>query len=300
MFCRENFIGNRRVVNLLNKNLERGNISQAYLFEGPKHIGKTTLAIDLAVNLLEEDFETIYKNPDFISISPDPESGQIEADMIRGLQKDLSLFPFKSKYKIALIEEAQLMNSTAANALLKTLEEPGRTSLIILVSSDASNILETIRSRCQIVSFVAVGRKTLSDGIKLLGIDSKEKDEAVSFIETPGALINLFGNVEELSMHIEGGDKIKKILNGNHFDRLDVASLTGILDKKEMMNILDLWILVSRQKLRALMQDSRDGSGIKEIARLKNIIENIITVKEDIFGKNVNIKLAIDSLCLKF
>ena len=284
----------------MEKNLERGNISQAYLFEGPKHIGKTTLAIDFAINLLEDNLETIYKNPDFISISPDPESGQIEVEKIRGLQKDLSLFPFKSRYKIALVEEAQLMNSTAANALLKTLEEPGRTSLIILVSSDASSMLETIKSRCQIVSFVAVGKRTLSDGIKLLGIDFQEKDDAVSFIETPGVLINLFGNVEELSMHIEGSDKIEKILNGNHFDKLDIASLTGVLDKKEMMNILDLWILVSRQKLRELMKGNSGGEGIKEITRLKDIIENIITIRDDIFGKNVNTKLAIDNLCLKF
>jgi DNA polymerase III subunit delta' len=90
-------------------------------------------------------------HPDFFLISP--QSGQIRIEEIRAIDDALSLKPFEGKWKIVIVDEAHMMNSYAANAFLKTLEEPPKESLIILISSNPDRLPDTIRSRCSRLNF---------------------------------------------------------------------------------------------------------------------------------------------------
>jgi len=90
-------------------------------------------------------------HPDFLFL--EPESGQIRIEEIRAIDDTLSLKPFEGRWKIVIVDEAHMMNSYAANAFLKTLEEPPRESLIILISSNADRLPDTIRSRCSRLNF---------------------------------------------------------------------------------------------------------------------------------------------------
>jgi len=96
-------------------------------------------------------------HPDFLFI--EPESGQIRIEEIRAIDGMLSLKPFEGKWKIVIVDEANTMNSFAANAFLKTLEEPPGDSLIILISSNPDRLPDTIRSRCSRLNFTPLSNE---------------------------------------------------------------------------------------------------------------------------------------------
>lgn len=88
-------------------------------------------------------------HPDFTLIQPEEDKQQISADQIREACVDLSMTSYRDGYKVAIVEPAQQMTLTAANSLLKTLEEPSRRTILILVAQRLSGVLPTLRSRCQ-------------------------------------------------------------------------------------------------------------------------------------------------------
>ncbi len=165
-------IGQDKAINILLRTIERGKIPSSYLFSGESGIGKKFTALNFAkaLNCISEkrnnDYNFSYdacdecsscqkidKNihPDFIMI--ESEGNQIKIDEIRSIEDALSLKAYEGKYKVVIIDNAENMNQSAANAFLKTLEEPPENSLIILVSSIPELLPETIRSRCCRVNF---------------------------------------------------------------------------------------------------------------------------------------------------
>jgi len=103
-------------------------------------------------------------HPDFLFL--EPESGQIRIEEIRAIDDTLSLKPFEGRWKIVIVDEAHMMNSYAANAFLKTLEEPPRESLIILISSNADRLPDTIRSRCSRLNFTPLNNEACEKVIR--------------------------------------------------------------------------------------------------------------------------------------
>jgi len=96
-------------------------------------------------------------HPDFLFI--EPESGQIRIEEIRAIDDALSLKPFEGRWKIVIVDEAHMMNPFAANAFLKTLEEPPKETLIILISSNPDRLPDTIRSRCSRLNFTPLSNE---------------------------------------------------------------------------------------------------------------------------------------------
>lgn len=178
-------IGHKRVVSLLQRNIERGRINHAYLLSGASGIGKTTLALTFAkaLNCASDtrpcngclNCRSISKgtHPDVRLIQA---TGQSEAtgeettsktgkrrsigiEQIRELQRDVSLLPYGGRWKVYIIRNAEDMTIEAANCLLKTLEEPPSPVVLILTSTDAKILPATIISRCQQISLwpLAIG-----------------------------------------------------------------------------------------------------------------------------------------------
>jgi len=111
----KNIIGNKKILDMLQKSYDMGKLSHAYLFEGPDHIGKKTFALEFCRLVLEDVTEDIEKNPDLIILCPDEDKKQIIIEQIRDLEKKLSLYPYSSKYKIAIIKEADMMTKAATH-----------------------------------------------------------------------------------------------------------------------------------------------------------------------------------------
>ena len=137
-----------------------GDPAHAYLFHGPRGVGKRALALAFAAVLLGDERRVLGSPP----VHPDlrivePLGEMIRIDDIRALHHDLHMRPFEGTRRIYLLLGADLLNDDAADALLKDLEEPPSYATIVLVADELGPLSETIRSRCQLVPF-----RRLSEG----------------------------------------------------------------------------------------------------------------------------------------
>jgi DNA polymerase-3 subunit delta' len=161
-------IGQEQAIHIIKKALFANRVSHAYLFAGPEGVGKklTALILAKALNCLEksEDACDACKSCQKIDKGNHPDVGILEADghfikidQIRKLQKQVGYKPFEGRKKITIINDAEKLNLEAANALLKTLEEPPLDTVFILVTSNPNALLQTIISRCQSIRFGSLG-----------------------------------------------------------------------------------------------------------------------------------------------
>ena len=160
-------IGQERAKSLLKHSLTSGRLSHAYLLVGPPHVGKMTLALNLAqaLNCEAEDKpclkcdsckkikENKHSDVQVINLDyneeEDTERKLIGVEQIDGILHDANLPPFEGRYKVFIIEKAELLSIGAANRLLKTLEEPEAKVVFILLTTNEKRLLETVVSRCQ-------------------------------------------------------------------------------------------------------------------------------------------------------
>jgi DNA polymerase-3 subunit delta' len=126
--------------------------AHAYLFHGPRGVGKRGIALAFAGALLGAPERTARRaHPDLYVLEPLGE--MIRIDAVRELRRDLHMRPFEADRRVYLILDADALNEDAADALLKDLEEPPPYATIVLVASELGPLPETIRSRCQLVPF---------------------------------------------------------------------------------------------------------------------------------------------------
>ncbi|WP_303722627.1 DNA polymerase III subunit delta' [Malonomonas rubra] len=202
----DSIIGHEPQKNILRRALQNNRVAHAYLFEGPDGIGKRLVALALARALLCDSGRgcgvcpTCRKvdhnnHPDIHLL--DAEGAAIKIDQIRTLQQQLSLKPLEGEYKICLIDGAHHLNPAAANALLKTLEEPQPNTLIILLSSQPEALLITIRSRCQRLPFKRLPKQRLTE-ILADRLDLQETEAAVLAALSEGSFKKALGQNREL------------------------------------------------------------------------------------------------------
>jgi len=179
--------GQEGPISIIEGLIRKGRMPHALLFAGEDGVGKMLTAINLAkyLNCLEPiDLDScdwcisctkIEKgiHPDVRVAEPGGRGKQITVDSIRALEEALSFSPFEGKWKVTIIRDAEMMNPSAANAFLKTLEEPPSRSIIILVSSRPEMIPETIRSRCQRINFSLIPPSVLCEMVKSEGVDEQ-------------------------------------------------------------------------------------------------------------------------------
>jgi len=163
----ESFIGNRRIIERLRTKLREGRFPHGLIFSGPEGVGKHTCALMLAkalncTNAEPGDFCDTCSNcrkidsgthPDLVMVSLEDDATQIKIEQIRHVLGLLELHPLEGRNKIFIIDPANLVNTGAANALLKGLEEPPENSFFILMTVNVHELLLTVRSRCQVYNF---------------------------------------------------------------------------------------------------------------------------------------------------
>ena len=183
-------VGQDKALKTIHNALIHKTLPHAYLFYGAKGVGKYTTAISLAKAIACGEQEADFcgscsscrriedgNHPDVYVIRPvitrsggewvhDPENGMILIDQIREIQRRISLRSFEGGYKVAILDGAERMSPSAANSLLRMLEEPPGETLLILISPTKSHLLPTIVSRCQKIPYPPLSREVLQKMLK--------------------------------------------------------------------------------------------------------------------------------------
>jgi DNA polymerase-3 subunit delta' len=177
-------IGQDKAVLILSSMIKRDKIATSFLFSGISGIGKKFTAMQFAKSLnCKTDASvkmgiscdicsscrkiTSLSHPDIQIVTPD--EGIIRIEQIRPIIEFLSFTPSEGKKKVVIIDDADKMNPAASNAALKTLEEPPSNSIIILITSRQSNLLDTIISRCIKLTFVPLTNKAVKTILNING-----------------------------------------------------------------------------------------------------------------------------------
>lgn len=181
-------IGNENAKGLLRRLATNNRVPNALLFAGPEGVGKKLFAFELARMLLcrdggcgscsickrigvfdipkpekGDDYDTVFlsEHPDVGMVLPYKRNLRVGA--IRELEREAHFRPFEADRRVFIINDAEKMNDAASNALLKTLEEPPSTTYLILATSRPDALLQTIRSRSQVVRFAPVPASEIED-----------------------------------------------------------------------------------------------------------------------------------------
>ena len=143
-------VGQKNTVTALQTAIKTGAISHAYLFSGPRGVGKTSIARILAYEIIKTPYRDDNLPIDIIEIDAASNRG---IDEIRDLREKVHIAPVSAPYKVYIIDEVHMLTTHAFNALLKTLEEPPKHVVFILATTESYKLPETILSRTQRYSF---------------------------------------------------------------------------------------------------------------------------------------------------
>ena len=166
-----------RVEELFQLAAKEGRLAHAHLLTGAPPAELESLARGLAANLLDAELEG---HPDFFTLRPESKSRRVSIAQVRQLEHSLSRRPHRAPIKVALILEAERMclpPAEAANAFLKTLEEPPDHSLLILTSDRPEQLLPTVRSRCLTFPILPNQNPSPIEGIEELTLQWAKSNE---------------------------------------------------------------------------------------------------------------------------
>ncbi|SDO47362.1 DNA polymerase III subunit delta' [Desulforhopalus singaporensis] len=175
--CYTQLFGQDRAKKMLSRALAGDRLPHAFLFRGEEGVGKQLFARGVAAAVNCRDVNRVgacgicsscrkfisSNQPDYVVIRPD--KGVIKIDRIRQLIRELEFAPYESPVRVVVIEDVHAMRREAANALLKTLEEPPAKNLFILTAESSQEMLPTLVSRCQVIFF---GPLSIADTVAVL------------------------------------------------------------------------------------------------------------------------------------
>lgn len=300
-------IGHRHILDFLNKSVSNNRLAHAYLFTGPTNLGKKTVALEFMRMLNGSEIDQSI-HPDILMIEPgisDKEGKKREMEIgieeIRKVQHQLSLFPYQSPYKIAMIDQAERMTAEASNCLLKTLEEPTNHSLLVLIAANSNSLLPTIISRCQLIKFLPVSEKEIEKGIKI--------DKQIIRLANgrPGLIMRYSKNPELLEEKKKIISKLEKLIKSGLNERYQYAEELS-KDASQAKNILNHWLFWFRDLILlksdcpdlAIYPESAKYHSSYSLSRLINVIKSIKRTNELLSNSSINSKLALEVLMLEF
>jgi len=264
-------IGQQKAVTLLKRSLETDSLSHAYLFVGPAHVGKMTLALNLAqalncennqsmpgngretpcgecpscrkiAELKHADVQVMAMNQD----TSEDNRAKISVTQIEDLQHSASLPPFEGRFKIFIIDAAEYLSIGAANRLLKTLEEPVGNILFILLTVDEKLLPPTVVSRCQRIALGLVPAKQIEEALVTKWAVEPEKAKLLSRLAhgCPGWAASASVDDKPVQQRTESLDKLLDISNDieERFSyAIQLANQFG-QHREQVFDRLNLWL----------------------------------------------------------
>ncbi len=249
-------VGQKHITSTLKNAIERGQLAHAYLFCGPRGVGKTTCAriFAKAINCLRpvgaeacNECESCRSFDDnrSLNIHELDAASNNSVDDIRNLIEQVRVMPQQGRYSVFIIDEVHMLSTQAFNAFLKTLEEPPAHAVFILATTEKHKIIPTILSRCQIYDF---NRIRVEDGVEYLRYIASQEG-----VEADDQALNLIARKADGGMRdaLSMFDKAVSFC-GAKLDYKQVAATLNVLDYDTYFDMTDL--LLAGNYIEALLR----------------------------------------------
>lgn len=334
-----NMIGHSWAGNLLKQHIVGGRVRHAYLFTGPDGIGKRTLAMRFAKALsctrppspgefcgecstCRRIEEQTYPDLHIVEVGQlDEERGttssEISIEQIITLQKRLSLTSYEGSWRVGVILKFWQASAGAANALLKTLEEPASNVILILTSRSADDLLPTIVSRCEVVNLRPVAKDRLLEGLIAQGVAQQDALKLASLSAgRPGFALNLSQAPEDMELRSQRIKELLDLLRAGRAERFDFVeqfrpgSGETLKDVRDVViDLLELWLSVWRDVF-LIQLDRADRVQNNDVIELLTSIAGDLDKHESVGALSrveatmgsvksyANIRLALENLML--
>jgi DNA polymerase-3 subunit gamma/tau len=302
----ESVVGQQHITNTLKNAIKNNQLAQAFLFCGPRGVGKTTCARILAKTINCTDLQPngeacgvcasclSFQNGNSFNVHELDAASNNSVDDIRSLIEQVRIPPQAVRYKIYIIDEVHMLSQAAFNAFLKTLEEPPHYAIFILATTEKHKILPTILSRCQIFDFNRIRVEDMAN--HLAGIAQKE---GISY-EADGLHI--------IAQKADGGlrdalsmfDQIVSFSGGNVTYKSVIDNL-NILDYDYYFNITDRLLNEDNSQTLLLFDEilSRGFDGAHFISGLSEHFRNLLVGKDQATLKLLEVSEGIKSKYLQ-
>lgn len=266
----EEVAGQKEIVKTIKTSLRNGKTSHAYLFTGPRGVGKTTLArlIAKGVNCLENGITDepcnrcenclAINNGTFLDMVEIDAASNRGIDEIRQLKEKINYQPVKGRKKIYIIDEVHMLTKEAFNALLKTLEEPPEHVIFILATTEADKILPTIISRCQRYDFKTLSLNDMKEQLRFIG-----KNEGVDIPD----------DVLELIYESSGGSVRDAI---SILERIMVTCLGEEITLEKSEEVLGV---TSAKKMEEFLMEIKEKNYTKLVKTLDNFWNDSVEIE---------------------
>ena len=324
--------GHEKAIRTLGRSIEAGRMAHSYLISGPAKIGKATLALDIAraANCLSDGRPcgecrqcqrvTSGLHPDVRVIGLEKaRSGrlrtQISIEQVREIQRDASLLPYEGRSRVFIFESAEKLSGEAANSLLKTLEEPPESVIIILVASDVNAVLPTILSRCRRIDLRPAPLSAVSEFLVERKGSNRERADEIAGLSGGriGWAIEAWENPRVIDGIWETMDAIESTVNGSLTDRFDYAErLAGRFsrDRQGVLEELGLWqswwrdaLLIAQDKRELVVNKSRLESllSVSDWISPESVVSSLKAIRRTVFllERNVSPRLAIEGMMMR-
>jgi len=275
-------------------------VGSAYLFAGPAGVGKRTAARAFAAALLcesPEDGDACGRcracgkvlrgsQPDLLVIDVLEDKKEISVDQVRTeIVAHMKYSPYEAARRVVLIPTADDLSLSAANSLLKSMEEPGANTHFVLASSQAHRLLPTIRSRCQEVRFAPLADDLVVEILVERGTADPDARRAAVFAGgSVGRAIGRLGG--DLTGSIAAAEKLEAASKKGLREIIEAGASVAKERKNSLAEVLEAWMLVRRDRLRG-------GPSEREVRAMDAIHAAILALE-----RNANPELTLDRALL--
>lgn len=318
-------MGHEWAVSMLQRHIQEDAVRHAYLLTGAPGVGRRTMALRFAQALncpnppvpgeacheckTCEQIEKM-QYPDLTVLQAEQEGGTLKVEQIRAIQHGLSLKPYQGNYRVAILQRFQEANPSAANALLKTLEEAPQHVILILIADNPDQLLPTIVSRCEGLRLRSLSVERVQEFLQSRDVDP-EKARLLAHISAgrPGYALRLLDDDDNmLEQRTRWLDDMHGLLSSNRKRRFDYAEKLS-KDKDGSRQVLELWGSCWRDVMLVSSGSSIDLTNIDrqdEIVALSKKIDLaqarrlVLDIEKSIerLDKNVNARLLLEVLLL--
>ena len=308
-------IGHDKILNFFAKVKQAGKFSHAYCFVGPEQVGKKRIAEEISANLLKTERNKLAINGDYNLVEQlfDEKSQKTNKDInvvqIRELRDYLTRYSYYGGYKVAIIDNAEKMNVEAANAFLKTLEEPTKKTILFIITHDETQLPDTIISRCQTIYFQPVKKDLLINYLKDK-VDANKIDEMVRLSQgLPGKIITWLEDKIDFEWQKQEVLRFQSLLGKPFYKKNQLINdLYGdksdhIATRQQLQKVLSVWQILIRDIF--LQQVGLDKLNIYHLnnnkiwsKKLINQLEKDIQETKSLLEKNIHPKLLVENILL--